>query len=46
MNVFVVLVPVKLAAGVVLFALTVPVLGAPMGRVYAAIFQFWEQVLT
>ena len=46
MNVFVVLVPVKLAAGVILFALTVPLLGPPMGRVYAAIFQFWEQVLT
>ena len=46
MNVFVVLVPVKLAAGVILFALTVPLLGSPMGRVYAAIFQFWEQVLT
>jgi len=46
MNVFVVLVPVKLAAGVILFALTLPLLGAPMGRVYAAIFQFWEQVLT
>lgn len=46
MNVFIVLVPVKLAAGIVLFALALPTLGAPMGRVYAAIFQFWEQALS
>ncbi len=46
MNVFIVLVPVKLAAGIVLFALTLPTLGPPMSRVYAAIFQFWEQVLS
>jgi flagellar biosynthetic protein FliR len=46
MNVFIVLVPVKLAAGIVLFALTLPVLGPAMDRVYAAIFRFWEQVLS
>ena len=45
MNVFIVLVPVKLFAGVAIFALTVTVLGPSMGRVYATIFTFWEQVL-
>lgn len=46
MNVFIVLVPVKLAAGIVLFALTLPALGPSMERVYASIFRFWEQVLS
>jgi flagellar biosynthetic protein FliR len=46
MNVFVVLVPVKIIAGVAIFALTVSSLGPAMGRVYASIFTFWEQVLT
>jgi flagellar biosynthetic protein FliR len=46
MNVFIVLVPVKLVAGIALFALTVVTLMPPMGRVFAAIFHFWEQVLT
>lgn len=45
MNVFVVLVPVKLVAGIALLALTVVGLAPPMGRLYASIFQFWEQVL-
>lgn len=45
MNVFIVLVPVKLVVGIVLFALTVSVLAPSMGRVYAAIFHFWEEVL-
>lgn len=46
MNVFIVLVPVKLMAGIVLFALTLSALGPSMSRVYAAIFNFWEQVLS
>jgi flagellar biosynthetic protein FliR len=46
MNVIIVLTPVKLVAGLSLFALTVVTLGPGMGRVYASIFQFWEQVLT
>ena len=45
MNVFIVLVPVKLFAGIAIFALTVVALGPVMGRVYASIFTFWEQVL-
>jgi flagellar biosynthetic protein FliR len=45
MNVFIVLVPVKLVAGIALFALTVAALGPSMGRVFASIFHFWEQVL-
>jgi flagellar biosynthesis protein FliR len=45
MNVFIVLVPVKLIAGIALFALTVSTLAPSMGRVYASIFHFWEQVL-
>ncbi len=45
MNVFIVLVPVKLFAGIAIFALTVVALGPSMAKVYAAIFTFWEQVL-
>ncbi len=46
MNVFIVLVPVKLFAGISIFALTIVVLAPAMSRVYASIFLFWEQVLT
>ena len=45
MNVVIVLVPVKIFAGLALFALTIGVLGPAMGRVYASIFTYWEQVL-
>lgn len=45
MNVFIVLIPVKLIAGIALFALTIAVLGPGMSKVYASIFIFWEQVL-
>ncbi len=45
MNVFIVLVPVKLIAGVALLAMTVVTLAPSMGRVFAAIFHFWEGVL-
>ncbi|WP_426104813.1 flagellar biosynthetic protein FliR [Massilia sp. TSP1-1-2] len=45
MNVFIVLVPVKLVAGIALFALTIMTLGPSMSKVFAAIFTFWEQVL-
>lgn len=45
MNVFIVLVPVKLFAGIAILAMTVVVLGPSMAKVYASIFTFWEQVL-
>jgi flagellar biosynthetic protein FliR len=45
MNVFVVGVPVKIVAALALFALTAGTAGPTMGRVYASIFIFWEQVL-
>ncbi len=45
MNVIIVLVPVKLFAGIAIFALTISTLGPAMSKVYASIFQFWEQVL-
>lgn len=46
MNVFIVLVPAKLAAGIGLFALTVAAIGPSMSRIFASIFHFWEKVLT
>jgi len=45
MNVFIVLIPVKLVTGIAIFAMTLVVLGPAMGKVYASIFTFWEQVL-
>jgi len=45
MNIFVVGVPAKIFAGLAIFALTIGVLGDAMGRAYASIFRFWEQVL-
>jgi flagellar biosynthetic protein FliR len=45
MNIFVVGVPVRICAGLSTFALTITTIGAPMGRVYASIFHYWEQVL-
>lgn len=45
MNVFIVLIPVKLVAGIAIFAMTLAVLGPAMSKVYASIFLFWEQVL-
>jgi flagellar biosynthetic protein FliR len=46
MNVFVVVVPVKIFAALALFGLTVSALGPVMGKVYGSIFSYWEQVLT
>lgn len=46
MNVIIVLAPVKLVAGMALFALTLAALGPSMGKVFASIYSFWEQVLT
>lgn len=46
MNVFVVGIPVKLVTALAVFALTVTALVPVMGRVYASIFIFWEQVLS
>lgn len=45
MNVFVVGIPVKIFAGIAMFALTIDYLGPVMGRVYASIFTYWEEVL-
>lgn len=46
MNVIIAVAPVKIFAGMSIFALTIGVLAPAMGRVYASIFSFWEQVLT
>jgi flagellar biosynthesis protein FliR len=45
MNVFVVGIPVKICVALITFALTIGALGPIMGRVYASIFVYWEQVL-
>lgn len=45
MNVFVVGVPVKIVAGVALTALTLRTMEPAMQRIYASIFQFWQQML-
>lgn len=45
MNVFVVGVPAKIVIALALLAMTAGVLGPVMGRVYASVFQFWQQVL-
>lgn len=45
MNVFVISIPVKLVAGVAIFALCAPTLEPAMGRVFASIFTFWERAL-
>jgi flagellar biosynthetic protein FliR len=46
MNVFFVMVPVKIFAALAILALTVNTLAPAMASVYASIFLFWEQVLT
>ena len=46
MNVFFVMIPVKIFAALALLALTVGSLGPAMSTVYGSIFLFWEQVLT
>jgi flagellar biosynthetic protein FliR len=45
MNVFVVGVPVKIFAGIAMLALTMESTAPVMGRIYASIFTYWEQVL-
>lgn len=45
MNVFIVLVPVKVFAALAIFAMTIGALEPAMARVFASIFLFWEQVL-
>lgn len=45
MNVFVVSVPVKIAACVGMFALAVPMTAPVMDKIYASIFTYWERVL-
>jgi flagellar biosynthesis protein FliR len=46
MNVFFVMVPVKIFAALAILALTVNTLAPAMASVYASIFLFWERVLT
>jgi flagellar biosynthetic protein FliR len=46
MNVVIVLAPVKIWVGVLVFALTLGVLEPPMGRIYGSIFDYWERVLS
>jgi flagellar biosynthetic protein FliR len=46
MNVFFVMVPVKIFAALAILVLTVNTLAPAMASVYASIFLFWEQVLT
>ena len=46
MNVFAVGVPVKIVAGLALFAMTMGGMAPTMGRIYGSIFLYWEQVLT
>lgn len=45
MNVIMVMVPAKIAAGLAVLALTITALRAPMANVFASIFTYWEQVL-
>lgn len=45
MNMFVVGVPVKIFACLLMLAATIGSLGPVMGRTYGAIFKYWEQVL-
>jgi flagellar biosynthetic protein FliR len=46
MNVLVVGVPVKIVAGVAMLALSIESISPVMGKIYAAIFTYWEQVLS
>lgn len=46
MNVIMVMVPAKLAAGLAVFTMTITTLQAPMSNVFASIFTYWEQVLS
>lgn len=46
MNVFFVMVPVKIFAALAIFALTVGTLAPAMAKVFASIFLYWEQVLS
>jgi flagellar biosynthetic protein FliR len=45
MNVFVISFPVKIVVALLVFALTISSLGESMGRIYASIFTYWEEVL-
>jgi flagellar biosynthesis protein FliR len=45
MNVFVVSIPLKLVAALVVFAISAPTLGPAMERIYRSIFTYWESVL-
>jgi len=45
MNVIIVLVPIKIAAALILFALTVPFAQGSMARVFRSLFEYWERIL-
>jgi flagellar biosynthetic protein FliR len=45
MNVFTVSTPAKSLAGLALLALSMPLFGTPMLRIYASIFEYWEGVM-
>jgi len=45
MNVIMVMVPAQVAAGLVVLALTITTLEAPMAKVFASIFTYWERAL-
>lgn len=44
-NVFLLSIPVKLFAGLVLLALTAPALGPVLARIYGSVFSYWDQLL-
>jgi flagellar biosynthetic protein FliR len=44
-NVLVVVIPAKIFVGLAMLALSLPMLAPAMGRIYATIFRFWEEVL-
>ncbi len=45
MNVFFVGIPAKILVGLTMLALTAQAMGPAMGRTYAAVFVFWDEVL-
>jgi flagellar biosynthetic protein FliR len=44
MNVYFVALPLKIFAGILILALSLPHVGPLMGRVFSSIFQFWDAV--
>jgi flagellar biosynthetic protein FliR len=44
MNVYFVALPLKIFAGILMLALSLPHLGPVMARIFSSIFRFWEAV--